>query len=84
MHESKTFISNKIDLVEKINTGQDSELELIKLATKAKRFLKQKNLLHFKSNNRRNEVFVAGKKARFYKINVQKILETFKMKETTF
>jgi hypothetical protein len=80
----KTFISNKIDIVEKINIDEDSELELIRLATKDKSFLKDQNLLNFGFDCRRNEVIVTGKKVSFDKINVQKILETFKMKETFF
>jgi hypothetical protein len=77
----ETFISNKIDIVEKINIDEDSELELIRLATKDKRFLKEKNLLNFGFDCRGHEVVVTGKKASFDKINVQKILETFKLKE---
>jgi hypothetical protein len=78
----KTFISNKIDLVEKINIGEDSEFEMIQLAIKDKSFLKEKNLLNFGFDCRGHEVVVTGKKVSFDNINVHKILETFKMKET--
>jgi hypothetical protein len=80
----KTFISNKIDIVEKINIGEDSEFELIQLAIKEISFLKEKNLLNFRFECTSHEVIVTGKKASFDKINVQKILETFKMKEIFF
>jgi hypothetical protein len=53
---------------------------LIQLAIKDKSFLKDQNLLNVGFDCRRNEVIVTGKKVSFDKINVQKILETFKLK----
>ena len=77
----KAFISNKIDLVEKINVYEDSERELLQLAIKDKRFLKEKNLLNFRIECRGNEILITGKKASFDKINVLKNLETVKIEQ---